>query len=34
LPAVLVFSLALQALTAFVFLRLGALARSRASVDN
>jgi hypothetical protein len=34
LPALLAFSLSLQALAALVFLRLGALARSRAGVDN
>jgi len=34
LPALLAFSLSLQALAALVFLRLGVLARSRASVDN
>ena len=34
LPAVLAFSLSLQALAALVFLRLGVLARSRAGVDN
>jgi len=34
LPALVVFSLSLQALAAFVFLRLGVLARSPASVDN